>query len=326
MKILLATGIYPPAIGGPAKYAENIKNEWEKMGHRVKVKTYGIEHQLPTGIRHLYFFLKIIPAVIWCNRLYALDTMSVGFPATLAAVLFIKKITIRTGGDFLWEGYVERTDDMVLLKDFYGQSKEKWSRKEKLIFKLTQWTLRHVRRLVFSTAWQKDIFTKAYGLASDNIYVIENFYGEKMDGAEPVEKNFIGGTRKLKWKNLSVLEKSFAGISEARLDMKNYPHGEFTKKISECYAVILVSLGDISPNMILEAIRYNKPFIITRENGLMDRIRDIAITVDPVNEQDIREKVLWLCRKENYDLQVQKIKNFTFTHTWREIAEEILKL
>ncbi len=98
------------------------------------------------------------------------------------------------------------------------------------------------------------------------------------------------------------------------------------KKISECYATILVSLGDISPNMILESIRYNKPFVITRENGLMDRIGDIALVVDPKNPEDIREKIRWLCVRENYEAQVRKLEGFSFTHTWEEIASEVIRL
>jgi len=103
-------------------------------------------------------------------------------------------------------------------------------------------------------------------------------------------------------------------------------HEEFMQKIAHCYATILVSLGDISPNMILDSIRYNKPFILTTENGLMDRIKDIAVVADPKNEDDIRDKVLWLCEKNNYDSQVKKVKDFNFTHTWKEIADEIINI
>ncbi len=327
MNILITTGIYPPALGGPAQYAQNMGIEWGKAGHMVLIKTYtSVEHALPSGLRHLYYFLKIIPAVICSDLIYALDTFSVGWPATIAARIFGKKIVMRTGGDFLWEGYVERTSDLVLLKDFYQTTKKKWSKKEKIIYKLTKWTLNNVSTLVFSTLWQRDIFLKEYNLNSNNIKIIENYYGEKLPSLGPKEKNFIGGTRKLKWKNLEILKESFEEISGADLDMKNYSHAEYMKKISECYATILVSLGDISPNMILESIRYNKPFIITEENGLMDRIADIAITVDPKDKNDIKEKVLWLCNKENYNSQVEKIKNFNFTHTWRQIAEETLNV
>ncbi len=333
LNILIATGIYPPALGGPAKYGENMGIEWGKAGHKVWIKTYTkVEHALPSDIRHLYYFLKIIPAVIWSDFIFALDTFSVGWPATCAAKIFGKKIIMRTGGDFLWEGYVERTGDLVLLRNFYDTTRYNWSRKEKFIFKLTKWTLRNVSILIFSTKWQRDIWMKPYNLANIKTEIIENYYGEKIQSSDPTEKNFIAGTRKLKWKNIQVLKEVFEGISGTffkdisgvSLDLNNYPHEEFMKKISEYYATILVSLGDISPNMILESIRLNKPFIVTEENGLMDRIGSIAITADPKSPQDIREKVLWLCKKENYEAQVQKIKNFNFRHSWEEIAQEIV--
>jgi glycosyltransferase involved in cell wall biosynthesis len=147
-----------------------------------------------------------------------------------------------------------------------------------------------------------------------------------LNNLPPKEKNFIGGTRKLKWKNLDVLQKAFEGIEEAKPDLQNYPPKDYIKKIGECYAVILVSLGDISPNMILEAITYDRPFIITQENGLMDRIKDIAITVDPQNIDDIKQKIKWLCEENNYRSQVEKIRNFNFTHGWEQIANEIIEV
>jgi glycosyltransferase involved in cell wall biosynthesis len=326
MKILIATGIYPPQLGGPAKYAYNLKNEWEKQGHSVTVKTYKLEHKLPSIVRHFYYLFKIIPAVISSDFIFALDTFSVGIPATIAAKIFGKKIIMRTGGDFLWEGYVERTGDLVLFKDFYDTTRDKWSKKENTIFKITRWGLTTVSALVFSTQWQKDIFVKAYGLSTKNIYVMENFYGEKIQSVPPQKKNFIAGTRKLKWKNLETLKNSFRDIKDAELDLSQYGFDDYTKKISECYATILVSLGDISPNMILESIRLNKPFILTEENGLMDRIGSIAITINPKSEKDIEEKVKWLLDPVNYATQVQKIKNFNFTHTWEQIAHEILDI
>jgi glycosyltransferase involved in cell wall biosynthesis len=87
----------------------------------------------------------------------------------------------------------------------------------------------------------------------------------------------------------------------------------------------LVSLADISPNTILDALRCNKPFILTKENGL-DRLKDIAILVDPKNEDEIKEKILWLSDKENYLSQKKKIESFSFTHSWEEMANEFINL
>ena len=41
MKIVLATGIYPPDIGGPATYSRELASELQKRGEDVTVITYG---------------------------------------------------------------------------------------------------------------------------------------------------------------------------------------------------------------------------------------------------------------------------------------------
>ncbi len=330
MNILIATGIYPPALGGPAQYAYNMGIEWGKAGHKVGIKTYTFEHKLPKVISHMCYFLKIIPAVIWADFIYGLDTSAVGFPAVFASKIFGKKIIIRTGGDRLWEEYVERTRKLVLFKDFYVTTRNKWSLKDRALFKVSQWTMQNVSALVFSTAWQRDIFISAYDLPKDHIHVIENYYGPKEESFEPIRKDFIAGARPLQWKNIQILKEVFTSPeiidAGATYHKETCPHGEFMDKIAHSYASLLVSLGDISPNIILDTIRHNKPFIITEENGLMDRIKDIAITVNPKDPKDIKNKILWLCNKENYDAQVQKIKNFNFTHTWEQIAREVIEL
>lgn len=330
MRILIATGIYPPAIGGPSQYAKNMELEWEKKGYKVKVKTFKFERYLPPGFRHTYYFLKIIPAILWADYIFALDTFSVGWPATCAAKLFRKKIVIRTGGDFLWEGYVERSKNLVLLKDFYKTTREKWSMKERLIFRITKWTLHHVDTLIFSTKWQKDIWFGPYNLEKVGIAYVENYYGPKEKSFEPTRKDFIGGARPLVWKNIKLAQEVFVSKEIINLDATYHSEScgyeEFMEKIAHSYSVLLVSLGDISPNVILDTIRHDKPFIITEENGLMDRIGSIAIVVNPKDPSDISEKVLWLCDKNNYDNQIKKIKNFNFIHTWKEVAHEIIDI
>src|SRR3990167_3921224 len=84
MRILIATGIYPPAVGGPSQYAKNVKMEWEKKGYMVKVRTFRFERYLPSGFRHFFYFLKIIPEVLWCDFIFVLDTFSVGWAVTFS--------------------------------------------------------------------------------------------------------------------------------------------------------------------------------------------------------------------------------------------------
>jgi len=327
-KILISTGIYPPKIGGPAQYAKNLKEEFERMGHEVTVKTFNVENYLPSGIRHVYFFIKIIPAVFRSKMIFILDTFSVGLPTVLACKIFGKKSVIRTGGDFLWEQYVERTGKKVLLRNFYEEEKGNFSRKDKIIFNLTKWTLANVSKIIFSTEWQRDIFIKAYGVKIEKTSIVENYYGPKENSLNPSRKIFVVSSRDLRWKNITLLRKVFTRIKadhpEVDLFTDNIPFTDFMKKVEGCYATIQVSLGDISPNLILDSIRHNKPFICTREVGVYDRIKDAGVFIDPLDESEIEKTVIDLLDENNYKTAVEKVKNLSFTHTWKQIAVEFL--
>jgi len=330
LKILITTGIYPPKIGGPAQYAKNLKEAFEKKGHKVMIKTYGLEDKLPTGLRHLFFFFKIAPNILSAEVIFILDTFSVGLPTILACKIFGKKGIIRTGGDFLWEQYVERSRKKVLLSDFYQTEIPNFSFKEKIIFKLTKWTLKNSERIIFSTNWQRQIFIKAYGLNINKTAIVENFYGQKQSDNSYESKTFVASARNLVWKNFDILDNVFEKIQlknpEVVLFKDNLPYGEFMDQMSKSCAVILVSLGDISPNMILDAIRLNRPFICTKEVGIYERIRGAGTFVDPLNEDEIKGAVLNLLTEDGYKKAKEKVKNFNFIHTWDEIAEEFLKI
>ncbi len=330
MKILITTGIYPPKIGGPAQYAKNLKESLEKIGHQVVVKTYGVEDRIPSGVRHLFFFLKIIPQLINADFVIILDTFSVGLPTVLASKLFSKKSIIRTGGDFLWEQYVERTNKKVLLRNFYINEVKNFSFKEKLILKLTAWVLKNTTRVVFSTDWQRQIFIKAYNLKKEKTSLIENYYGPKESDHVYESKTFVASARNLAWKNFDILKRVFEEVrgnnKEVELFMKNLPYDLFMEKMSKSYAVLLVSLGDISPNMILDAIRYNRPFICTTEVGTYERIKDAGIFVDPLNEKSIEEAILNILTEDGYQKAKQRVLNFNFVHTWDDIAKEFIEV
>jgi glycosyltransferase involved in cell wall biosynthesis len=330
MKILICTGIYPPDIGGPAEYAKNLVDDFLAREFKVKVLFYKLEKKLPSVIRHCFYFLRVLLNIYKTDLIIALDTFSVGLPAVLAAKILRKKIIIRTGGDFLWEQYIARTNDLVLLRDFYQTSQKKWSLKEKIIFKLTRCALKNCSVLVFSTEWQMDIWLAPYRLDLKKCHLIENFYGEKLPSITAVKKNFIASARPLKWKNLDSLKQVFGELDtygdNLILDTDNLPYEEFLEKIKSSYAVILVSLGDISPNFVLDALRFNKPVILTKETGLCQKLKDVVIWVNPRDPEDIKQKVLWLSNEDNYRSACQKVTNFNFTHSWHEIAKEFLSI
>ncbi len=344
MRILIATGIYPPDIGGPAQYARGAEEAWREAGHEVKVLCFRFERRLPTGIRHLYYFFRVLFSLRGTDFVFSPDTFSAALPALFAAKLAQKKLIIRTGGDFLWEQYVERTGDLVLLRRFYPDRVFRFNLnpefrlnlKERTVFRLVRFLFHHADAVVFSTAWQRNIFEKPYSLDTGKCFVVENYYGERerQSRSDILENNsikiFTGGVRDLKWKNLPRLEEAFARVRgegfPVELKLQTGSRGQFLQDIEDSYAVSIVSLGDVSPNTILEAISYGKPFILTRETGLYEKLKDIGVWVDPEDVNDIAAKIEWLCDEKNYEEQRKKVAAFSFTHSWEEITDEILRM
>jgi glycosyltransferase involved in cell wall biosynthesis len=330
IKILIATGIFPPDIGGPAQYAKNLAEELSARGNDVNILSYRIEKRLPPVLRHMLYFFRVLFGLAGADLVIALDTFSVGLPAAAAAKLAGKKMIIRVGGDFLWESYVERTGNLLTLREFYDK-KPALSAKENIILYLTRVTLKICPALVFSTDWQKNIWAHEYNIGANKLFIIENFYGSKISVAEAKEENFIWAGRPLKLKNIEMLKSAFAkaSLADGKIKLETYydlSHQELFEKLRTCYAVILPSLSEVSPNFILDAISFNKPFILTKETGFLDKLEDIGIFIDPMDKEDMENKILFLAEKENYDNYKKKIADFKFFHSWQEIAGEFINI
>lgn len=229
---------------------------------------------------------------------------------------------------------MERTGEQILFKDFYN-SPRIFTTKEKIISKWSRAAFKNASAVIFSTEWQKNIWQKEYGLDQSKLHIVENYYGSRELFIEPENRSFVAGTRLIKWKNTELLKEAFGeaqeevkrrGLPDIELDCGKAVYDSFVEKIHRSYAVILPSLGDISPNMILDAVRVGTPFIVTKENGIMNRIKDAAVLVDPLNKKDIVDKIVWMADPKNRAEQARKVQALTFTHSWEQIADEIVKI
>ena len=52
MKVIIATPLYPPEIGGPATYAEILVHELPKRGIEIELVKFSDVRHLPKLIRH----------------------------------------------------------------------------------------------------------------------------------------------------------------------------------------------------------------------------------------------------------------------------------
>ena len=103
MKLLIATGLYPPESGGPATYTRLLEDSLPALGVEVSVLPFIRVRHLPPGVRHLAYAWRCFNIAKTVDVLFAQDTVSVGLPALLAARLARKKFVVRVPGDYAWE-------------------------------------------------------------------------------------------------------------------------------------------------------------------------------------------------------------------------------
>jgi len=103
MKILIATGLYAPDIGGPATYTAMLEKHLTQQDHEIAVVPFREVRSYPKGIRHIIYWYRVYRAARDVRVVYALDPISVGLPALLAARLRRKTFLLRLGGDYAWE-------------------------------------------------------------------------------------------------------------------------------------------------------------------------------------------------------------------------------
>ena len=325
MKIVFATGPIDEK-GGPAKYATHLAEQFVRQG--IKVKIVPFQSSLPSGLRHLAYFLRLLFALISADAVLAFDTWSVGFPAVFAAKTLRKASIVRIGGDFLWEQYVERTGDMVKLSYFYQNAKDKLNSKEQTIFRGTGFLLRNASVLAFNSQFQIETYRAAYGLSLQNAVVIENVYPHKKENSDPTKKNFVAAGRALKLKQEALLLQVFEELQETypdiTLDLEPLSPEEHQARVASCYAVILGSLSDVSPNVIIDAVIHERPFICTSDTGIKERLENVGLFIDTQNKDALSRSIESLLDPSVYKKMKTQVKLFSFVRTWEDVSNDFL--
>jgi len=142
MKILIATGIYPPDIGGPATMLKALAKGLIDNGLDVKVITYVNKNELISKnkddfkvvkvsksknilFRHAKYFLNMLKLALWADLVYVTDTYSVGRFAYLIKKLLGEKYIVRFAGDSAWETAVSNNWTKDYIVDFQKRKYEK---------------------------------------------------------------------------------------------------------------------------------------------------------------------------------------------------------
>ena len=185
-RLLIATGIFEPDIGGPASYARFLADKlpvdldvkvisYSSIRKYPKDKDFSFKVErvwkgIPWFIRHLAYFLKVFFAAKNSDIIYSLSIINGSIPSWLSAKLFKKKFYIRVAGDYAWQVAAEKGKTNLLIDDFQKADKPFWSG---ILYKLQASMAKKADLVIVPSDYLKQL-VEGWGIKPDKIKVIFN--------------------------------------------------------------------------------------------------------------------------------------------------------
>jgi glycosyltransferase involved in cell wall biosynthesis len=184
MKILVATPLYPPDIGGPATYtvelAERLHGE-----HELTVVAYAdvpqplegarliaVSKQQPLPVRLIKYGLALWKASKNVEVIYAQNALAAGLPAMLVGRMRRLPVVIKFVGDEAWERASALHQTKKRLEEFLRHPEGSF--RVKLMMAIQGYVLRHVSRVSTPSAYLSQELIRAYRVKRENAVVNYN--------------------------------------------------------------------------------------------------------------------------------------------------------
>lgn len=352
MKIVLATGIFPPDVGGPSLYCEKLAEGLQKKGMEVTVITYGdarparsysviaVSKKGDVLTRWRRYAGALQAHASDSDYVYAFSSISVGIPIILSGIQKPKKI-LRLGGDFFWERYTDNGGMKTLHQWYEGHFLKKLFMSR---------VLSYFDEIVFSTQFQEELYEGKYKQLPPH-RVIENA-GEnglltKHVPHSPFKLLYLG--RFVGFKNLSALVRAMNDLPNCTLTMVGSGPMEYSlRKQSEEWGLssriffsdsklgsekermwqehdllVIPSLTEISPNSALEARSAGLPVLLTHETGLSTSLTKGMVVADLRDEKKIKHAVEKI--QSSYDAVAAEAVQ-PLQRTWEHLLSDHLSL
>lgn len=170
MKLLIATGLYPPDIGGPATYTTTLEKELPKHNISIEVLPFMKVRNYPKVIRHFLYTAKLIRKAWHADALYALDPVSVGLPTYFASVITRRPYFVRVAGDYAWEQGQQRFGVTDLL-DTYILKPTRYHFFVSVLFWIQRFVAEHAAQIIVPSKYMQGIVEK-WGIDGTKIHTV----------------------------------------------------------------------------------------------------------------------------------------------------------
>jgi glycosyltransferase involved in cell wall biosynthesis len=224
MRLLIATPLYPPDSGGPATYTKLLHDHLSKKGDSMVLVKFGEVRHLPKIIRHITYFINVLRAGKKVDVILALDPVSTGLPALLAARFLGKAFVVKIVGDFAWEQGTQRFGVMETLDEFVKREKTPFA--VACLRVVQTYVARSATRIIVPSDYLKGIVTRwSSKISVEKISVIYNSIELPEDvqkqGAKVAEyPTILSAGRLVPWKGMEGLIDAVEEIQKKHQEVK----------------------------------------------------------------------------------------------------------
>lgn len=361
-RILVATGIYPPDIGGPATYSSLLKKELPKRGFRVGILTYGpsgISREIVKGLRHALYFFACLFRLGSYDIIFAQDTVSSGLPALLAAKLAGKKFIIRVAGDHAWEQATQRFGVKDGIDKFqnrkYGFKTEFLRRIQKFVVRNADLVItpsKYFQKLVSGwTKNQEKVKVIYNGIALENLKLFNNSSTHQL-------KTILSAGRLVLWKGFGALIEMMRDLPDWKLIivgdgpekqnlesrilnlelgtrvklLGSVPREKLLELLGEASIFALNTSFESFSFQVVEAMAAGLPVITTNIGNLAEIIENNkeGILVEPNNKEQILAAIKKISEDKVFAEKIiknarKKSEQFSIENTLNQL-EQLLKV
>ena len=297
MKILLATPLYPPDIGGPATYSKLLADELSKRGYKIEILSFGEVRNLPVIIRHIVYFFKILRRAKDTHIIYALDPVSVGLPAALASFFLTKRFFVRIAGDYAWEQGVQRFKVRDHL-DVFSKKNGDYLIPVLILKKLQKSVAQSAKAIIVPSEYFKGVIMN-WGIEAKKIKTIYSvaddipFQGRKSDLRDMLKFNgkiVMSAGRLVPWKGFEALVSLVPELTRRYSSFKLFIAGDGPemKKLSEMISKKKLDnhvalAGPLKKDVLFKYIRVADVFVLNTDyEGLSHQLLEVMSIGTPI--------------------------------------------